>query len=219
MNDAQLTRTQRALLIAAKHITVDANMCGVTEECSAQLFALGLIENPDDFSLTRRPIFLTRAGRLLVEQLEFMLEPGSKLELPPKIGPVTVDLTLVEAPEFSKEAAVGIKNHERALDCVFRISVEDAKRWLSEAHSRARFFDLPQSEKREWRRVTRAWVKAIAEREGYVCDRCKDEHTVWDSRYDHQIPCTACPTPCRECASGSGKGAFCDKTSCPCECH
>lgn len=50
----------------------------------------------------------------------------------------------------------------------------------------------------------------------HVCDHCKDTHLMpLDGRY---VPCTSCPTPCPKCRQG-GRGAFCERTPCACECH
>ncbi len=50
-----------------------------------------------------------------------------------------------------------------------------------------------------------------------VCDRCNDTHLVYDSRFEREIMCTSCPTPCPKCRRH--QEAYCATTPCPCECH
>lgn len=56
-----------------------------------------------------------------------------------------------------------------------------------------------------------------------VCSVCNDTHRVSfvdeDRGEDRTWMCTSCPVPCRQCANGGGRGPFCEKTPCPCECH
>jgi len=37
--------------------------------------------------------------------------------------------------------------------------------------------------------------------------------------HDRIVMCTRCPTPCRSCASDSGRGAYCATVPCLCLCH
>ena len=50
-----------------------------------------------------------------------------------------------------------------------------------------------------------------------VCSHCNDTHVM--TLRDQAVPCTRCPTPCRACANGDGRGAFCFHTPCDCACH
>lgn len=53
----------------------------------------------------------------------------------------------------------------------------------------------------------------------YTCSACKDTHLVDDSRYDQQIMCTRCPSPCEKCRGGNGRSPYCKTTPCYCPCH
>lgn len=50
-----------------------------------------------------------------------------------------------------------------------------------------------------------------------ICSTCSDTHRM--PLGDGEVPCTRCPTPCRDCASQRGAGAYCASTPCPCSCH
>lgn len=52
-----------------------------------------------------------------------------------------------------------------------------------------------------------------------VCDVCNDTHQMYHHGLEDQVPCTRCPTPCRECAAHEGRGAYCAETPCSCACH
>jgi hypothetical protein len=52
----------------------------------------------------------------------------------------------------------------------------------------------------------------------FVCKTCMDTHRV--DRHDGSVVmCTRCPRPCRKCAVGEGRGAYCETTPCACDCH
>jgi hypothetical protein len=50
-----------------------------------------------------------------------------------------------------------------------------------------------------------------------VCSTCLDTHRM--PLGDGIVPCTRCPSPCRDCASHNGTGAYCATTPCACGCH
>lgn len=52
-----------------------------------------------------------------------------------------------------------------------------------------------------------------------VCDSCHDTHQVHNEERGESRMCTRCPRPCRKCANGYGRGAYCAKTPCACACH
>lgn len=52
-----------------------------------------------------------------------------------------------------------------------------------------------------------------------VCDACKDTHLIESERLGRSFMCTRCPRPCRKCANDEGRGAYCVRPRCACECH
>lgn len=51
-----------------------------------------------------------------------------------------------------------------------------------------------------------------------VCGLCNDTHEVFSAQLEREVMCTSCPTPCRKCANHEGRGAYCSKTPCDCDC-
>ena len=82
--------------------------------------------------------------------------------------------------------------------------------------------DIAEGSIREKREQLSAMARALAVAPTKpVCSTCSDTHKMYLSEDDGRrvVMCTGCPSPCRTCASNGGRGAYCAKTPCDCDCH